>query len=144
MDTHQLIFAAAMILATHAEAATLAADALVCESEADLQFVEDDKQMVGKPASQALREAATMQKFNALRQETSRIAPNLVSRREADEAAKMEAQYKRIQTVCASSGASTLTATVIEQRPISGTAKVQLPFRGTQAQLWTSGRNVTN
>lgn len=127
-----------VLVAAPGVAATIAADSLVCEAEGEVQFVARQQYITDKSGTKAVASAKSYVEFYALK---SQAAPMLNRTRTAAELEAERAQgsaeaYKRVVATCASSGAASLNAEVLERRPISGLARVRFKFNGQDATLW--------
>ena len=122
------------LTASSAQAATLSADSLLCESVTDLEFVNRQDQLKGQPASVVLKRANGQLEFYKLRRDAARLVT--LPKQESDQVARAdEDAYKSLVASCAASAAG--PATVLERKAISGFVKVRTPFQGKPAELWT-------
>ena len=131
-----------------ANAAELKADALICESDTALLHALGNSRMAALPGSEAIAKSKAQVEFlqpNAQSDATAatmrRVNPDLQRRSEQLEKAALEGA-KDVVAKCASSGAESLTVTVLEQRPITGVSRLSLKFRGSVAQLYTASASV--
>lgn len=162
----QLITFAACTWCALVTAATIQPDALLCESPEPFATIASEKwTTVGGTAQ--LKTAELSAQATKLYSKSASITRDLATREEsiradssrrlaagstgaragaADSDAKTaDAQagvYERIASSCAASGGDSLPAEVIERKPITGTAKVQVSFRGLSAQLWVRAADL--
>ncbi len=138
MDSRPLLFLLAG-LALNAQAANLA-DSLVCESVADLEFVNRQDHLKGQPGAEVIRMAKAHVEFDRIDADLSRKM--YVPKRQSDQVRKAEEDaYKSLVAGCAS---FTGPAVVLERKAISGLAKVRVTYEGKPADLWTFGSRVTD
>lgn len=143
-----------------AAAASVAPDSLLCESPEPFATIASEKWTsvggtaqlktaeMSAQATKLYAKSASINRDLATREESIRadasrriVTGSTAARAGAADsdarAAESQASvYERIASTCAASGAEPLQAEVLERKPITGTAKVQVPFRGAPAQLW--------
>jgi hypothetical protein len=146
-----------------AHAATLSADALLCESVDSIAFVKRTPNLADRPAANVIALAKLQLQFIAMQKETalmfrSNATHEAAIAREryarpadrtaqefqayADRASAEVEPYSAVAQTCAASGNSVLQVAIVEKRAISGVAKVKLTFNGQPAVLWTMTASV--
>src|SRR5690348_14444526 len=102
------------VLAVNSQAATLAADSLVCESPADLEFAAKRPELVGQPASVVMSRAKASVEGYRLSAKTRSMV--FVQRTQTPEAERSEEQgYQSLVASCAASQGSQVT--ILEKKP---------------------------
>ena len=153
MATHSpkstISFLALSIFTVTSGAATLQADALVCETEAALAHVLSNPRMSALTGTEAIAKSkAQIELLQPSAQGDStaammrRINPDLQRRTEQAEKLALDGA-KGVIAKCASSGVEPVAAVVLERRPISGAARISLVFRGSKAELYTALASVS-
>lgn len=155
-----LILAVSCSFSAIASAAVVNPDSLLCESPEPFATIAAEKWTsvggtaqlktaeMSAQATKLYAKSASINRDLATREESiradasRRIATGSTAARggaadsDAKAAESQASVYERIASTCAASGAEPLQAEVLERKPITGTAKVQVPFRGAPAQLW--------
>lgn len=149
-----------------AAAAAVAPDALLCESPEPFATIAAEKWTsvggtaqlktaeMSAQATKLYAKSASINRDLATREESiradasRRIAAGSTAARagaadsDAKAAESQASVYERIASTCAASGVDPLQAEVLERKPITGTAKVQVRFRGAPAQLWVRSSDL--
>lgn len=136
------VILSAFAVAEPALASTLAPDALVCESDAEILFVRQTPFLADKPGSYVIDQAKVSLKSIALMNEAAGIVQTRDMRNSADRGAVRGPQYQRLVDSCASSGAVPASVTVLERKAISGVTKVTMVINGLSATVWTPSTSV--
>lgn len=129
---------AALLLVGHAGAATLAADSLLCESPAELEFVRAQDWLRGKPAGEMIEKAGLSVKAAEMHENLGR---QMSLRKTTDAERSQTDGLRRVASSCAPSQAG--SAEVLERRSISGLARIRTAYQGRPAELWTYASALT-
>lgn len=129
----------ATLLAANAHAANLAADSLVCEQVAELEFAGRQEHLKGEPASVVLKRAAYSVEGYRLQASSARLI-SMPRQFSAEQAAIDSQPYISLVSSCAAGSGS---VAVLERKPISGLVRVRMTFQGRPAELWTFAGSVT-
>lgn len=160
---HHIITAALAASCFSALAADLAPQTLACESSDAIAFAKRTDGLKGRPADKALAGAAAHLKMNDLMKEFAATQRRLANQesaiagtryaRSADQNAKVaeasadrdtadSAMWTSIVQTCATTGAESLHADIIEKKPISGIAKVKVMLNGQSAEVFVPMESV--
>ena len=124
-------------------ATTLAPDSLVCESDAELQFVKQTPWLAGLGGAKTIEQAKISAKLPELKRQYAAIAQTRAAKADAEAAEAQSQPMQRLAATCASSGTTPLTAQVLEVKAISGVTKVRVDFRGASVPLWTASSSLS-
>ena len=130
------------ILATSAEAGTLAADSIVCEGTSSLEFVNRQNGMKGQPGSEIMRKAQLGVEFYQ-HDDKIRGMMHVPRTRPVEDDRADRAAYEAMVAGCTSI-AEPQPVTVLERKSISGFAKVKMTYQGHPAEFWTYSAAVTD
>ncbi len=158
MKPTPIAFALISAYATACGAATLRADSILCESDAEL-LVPVREQWKDHTGSGVMRTVDASIEFSKLSGKMQQLYSDLAVKEEkiraearmrgataaqqsaaqAGQQSAMSSQsvYERMKTTCAPSGPHALPAEILEQRPVSGLSKIRVTFMGAPASLWT-------
>lgn len=164
----RLIACAAALASFNVLAASVAPDALMCESPEPFQVIAAEgwtskggtaQLHTAKLSAEAYRlssKISATQRGLATQEETIRAdstrrlaSGSTTSRAVAadSDARSAEAQvtkYEQIRSTCAASGAAPLAAAIVEQKPISGVAKISVQLNGAPAQVWVRSSDLAH
>ena len=118
---------------------TLAPESLLCESDEQLRFVADYMGMKDRSGKQVMEATQSLLKIHEGRRQ---IALTIGPAGELDRIERSGAPYRLVQTKCALSASSPVSAQVVDSRPISGVVLISISFSGRPARLWTRAFNI--
>lgn len=149
-----------LLMIPGAQAATLAPDSLVCESDSDLSFIASEK-LPGPGGAKLMTQINASAQGYRLAMQSAGVMRDLAVREESIRAGKLRgsntaqattadsdvksnaekaAMFEKAGKSCAAMGPATVD--VVERKPISGLAKVRADFNGTKADVWTHAASV--